>query len=141
MGAGGQPRTRVDGVSWLELDTTASRTVFMEINHDRAAVTRTRKLIQKDIEGYAAGNTPNPFNPCVPFFIGFYTSAYPSFTSPSQLYDLVNDVQEQDNVFGNSANDAEFNALQDALNCHIGRSAIGVDLFVACQDKPSMSIH
>ena len=103
------------------------RTIFSELNKDRAAISTQWKYIRLGLEMYAGGDKN-----CQDPGIGRQASSYPGKSDTKQLYDLSKDGGEQDNVAKDTSTSNKMNGM---LECHLKRTSIGsTDYETNCDD-------
>ena len=102
------------------------RTLFMELNKDRAVVTTKFKYIRRGLEEYSATGA----NKCQDPGIANQANPYPFKSDATQLYDLTSDNSEQSNVAASAAHSQTVSDMSTALECHVDRTRIGSVDFV-----------
>jgi len=103
------------------------RTIFSELDKNRAAISTQWKYIRLGLEMYAGGDKN-----CQDPGIGRQASSYPGKSDTKQLYDLSKDGGEQDNVAKDTSTSNKMNGM---LECHLKRTSIGsTDYETNCDD-------
>jgi arylsulfatase A-like enzyme len=128
LATGSAPPEEYDGVSLLS--PISDRTLFLELNKDRAAVTASAKLMLRELEGFAPTTGGGRLS-CQATQPPPRSSDY-AYADREQLYDLTDDPTEQSNIWNPSTPSSTQAALQAALSCHIERTAIGSTSFAPC---------